>query len=482
MDTTAPQILWFRQDLRLADNPALTAASHGGPVLPVYILDEGNAGEWALGGASRWWLHHSLLALNKSLGGQLRVLRGDPLTLLSALARSSGAAGVHWNRCYEPWRLRRDKALKDALRAQSLQVESHNGSLLWEPWQVLKQDGTPYQVFTPFYRRGALQGPAPRAIVPVPNALSVHRAAGTDPFPVGEAAIHALGLLPSLSWDAAFYRVWTPGEEGALHRLAHFLAHGLAGYKEGRNFPARPKVSRLSPSLHFGELSPHQVWAQAQHSGIEMGVEDDLDCFQSELGWREFSYTQLFHHPDLMREPLQEKFTRFPWQENAAQLRAWQQGLTGYPLVDAGMRELWQTGYMHNRVRMVVGSFLVKNLMMHWHHGEDWFWDCLVDADLAANSASWQWIAGCGADAAPYFRVFNPVTQSERFDPQGVYIRQYVPELAGLPDKYLHAPFAAPASVLQEAGIVLGRDYPMPIVDLKDSRERALKAFKGLSA
>ena len=213
-----------------------------------------------------------------------------------------------------------------------------------------------------------------------------------------------------------------------------------------------------------------------------MGVEDDLDCFQSELGWREFSTTQLFYHPDLMREPLQEKFTRFPWQENAAQLRAWQQGLTGYPLVDAGMRELWQTGYMHNRVRMVVGSFLVKNLMMHWHHGEDWFWDCLVDADLAANSASWQWIAGCGADAAPYFRVFNPVTQSERFDPQGVYIRQYVPELAGLPDKYLHAPFAAPASVLQEAGIVLGRDYPMPIVDLKDSRERALEAFKGLSA
>jgi deoxyribodipyrimidine photo-lyase len=444
-------------------------------VLPVYILDDIHSGEWAMGSASRWWLHHSLTQLNASLGGRLLVLRGDPLRLLPALVQQSQAGAVYWNRCYEPWRIARDKQLKELLLAQGSAVLSHNGSVLWEPWQVLKSDGTPYQVFTPFYRRGCLAATAPRTPLPAPAALQVRTVPGA-----GQAGIDALALLPRIAWDTTMNTTWQVGEKAATARLEEFLSAGLNGYKEGRNFPQRANVSRLSPHLHYGELSPNQVWYEAQRQGLEQGVESDLDCFQSELGWREFSYSLLYHKPALSRLPLQSKFERFPWLDDPALLRAWQRGQTGYPLVDAGMRELWQTGYMHNRVRMVVGSFLVKNLLTHWHRGEEWFWDCLVDADLAANSASWQWIAGCGADAAPYFRVFNPVTQSERFDPQGEYIRRYVPELARLPDKYLHDPAAAPASVLSAGGVTLGRHYPHPVVDLKVSRERALAAFKGL--
>ncbi|OGT70110.1 MAG: deoxyribodipyrimidine photolyase [Gammaproteobacteria bacterium RIFCSPLOWO2_02_FULL_57_10] len=476
--TAATSIVWFRQDLRLADNPALTAAAQVGSVLPVYILDDINSAEWAMGGASRWWLHHSLSALNESLGGRLVVLRGDPLLLLPELAKKTNAQAVFWNRCYEPWRIARDTRIKERLHADSITMHSHNGSLLWEPWQILKGDQTPYQMFTPYYRKGCLQASAPRTPLPVPPQLSLLESPGANT--VGQSAIDALNLLPTIPWDRVMTDTWKIGEAAAHQRLHDFLEEGLAGYREGRNIPQRPNVSRLSPHLHYGEVSPNQVWAMAQRLGMEQRVEDDLDCFLSELGWREFSYYLLFHRPTLPRENLQRRFDRFPWRNDPQQLSAWQRGMTGYPLVDAGMRELWQTGYMHNRVRMVVGSFLVKNLLTHWHHGEDWFWDCLVDADLASNSASWQWIAGCGADAAPYFRVFNPVTQSEKFDPQGVYIRRYVPELAALPDKYLHDPSSAPSMVLSAAGVVLGKTYPRAIVDLKSSREEALLAFKSL--
>ncbi len=469
-------IVWFRQDLRIADNPALTAAAVHGSVLPVYILDDINTGEWAMGGASRWWLHHSLHALNASLNGRLVMLRGDPLELLPALALQIDAQAVFWNRCYEPWRIARDTQIKERLQRDSIAVHSHNGSVLWEPWQILKSDQTPYQMFTPYYRRGCLQAQPPRSPLPAPSRLKIAEC----PLPalVGSAGIDALKLLPTIAWDRTMADTWKIGEAAAQQRLQGFLETGLQGYREGRNVPQRPNVSRLSPHLHFGEVSPNQVWAMAQRIGAELHVEDDLDCFLSELGWREFSCYLLFHRPTLPRENLQRRFDRFPWVNDGLLLRAWQQGQTGYPLVDAGMRELWQTGYMHNRVRMVVGSFLVKNLLTHWHHGEDWFWDCLVDADLASNSASWQWIAGCGADAAPYFRVFNPVTQSEKFDPQGTYIRRYVPELNALPDKYLHNPSAAPADVLSKAGVLLGESYPRAIVDLKTSREDALAAFK----
>jgi len=461
-------IHWFRQDLRLADNPALYHACLKGVVLPVYILDDVNAGRARMGGASRWWLHHSLDALNRSLHGRLAFFRGDPLSIVPELVRTSGAAAVHWNRCYEPWRIRRDARLKELLRQQGVVVESFNGSLLREPWEVRKADGTPYRVFTPYFRKGCLAAPPPRYPLPIPESL-VCAALPEESLP-----LEALGLLPRIRWDQKLEPHWIIGEHGARARLDAFLQRGLPGYREGRDFPARPNVSRLSPCLHFGELSPNQVWYAAKESGSGQ----DLDHFLAELAWREFSYSLLFDHPDLPTQNLNRSFDRFPWIENHEALQRWQQGMTGYPLVDAGMRELWQTGYMHNRVRMVAGSFLVKNLLLHWHEGESWFWDCLADADLATNSASWQWIAGCGADAVPYFRIFNPVTQAQKFDPEGVYLRRWLPELAALPDRHLSAPCEAPESVLRESGITMGKTYPLPLVDLKISRQRALDAYR----
>jgi deoxyribodipyrimidine photo-lyase len=461
-------------------------------VLPVYILDDVNAADWAMGGASRWWLHQSLTALNQSLQGRLLVLKGDALVLLPALARLVAAHQIVWNRCYEPWRITRDKRLKEQLQKHSIQARSFNASLLWEPWQVLKDDQTPYKVFTPYFRRGCIKAAAPalplaapaRAILFDPQTIQTNLLAEANSIDIkplfGEAGIDALQLLPRTAWDGGLQKRWQVGEAAARKRLVHFLENGIRGYKEGRNFPAKENVSGLSPHLHFGEISPRQVWHEALAAGLSGGFENDLDCFQSELGWREFSYALLFHNPSLPRRAIQARFEHFPWQKNPRLLTAWQRGETGIPLVDAGMRELWQTGYMHNRVRMVVGSFLVKNLLTHWHDGEDWFWDCLVDADLASNSASWQWIAGCGADAAPYFRVFNAVTQSERFDASGEYLRRYLPALSRMPDKYIHAPFAAPDQVLRAAGVSLDENYPSPVVDLKDSREKALSAFKQL--
>ncbi|MDX1491570.1 MAG: deoxyribodipyrimidine photo-lyase [Pseudohongiellaceae bacterium] len=473
-------IIWFRQDLRLHDNPALVAALQTGCILPVYILDDENAEQWAMGGASRVFLHESLHRLNESLEQKLLVLKGDASKLLPKLIRETQAARIYWNRCYEPWRIARDKKIKSELKEAGIEVETFNGSLLWEPWSVCKQDGSPYQVFTPYYRKGCLQAEPPRLPLAKPDLILASTSSHKQ-FQ-GADAIDALELLPSINWHSEIRSTWKMGEAAASERLDEFLQQGLEDYKEGRNFPARQNVSRLSPHLHFGEISPNTVWHRAKTMLSEASVESDLDCFLSEIAWREFSYYLLYHKPQLPHEPIQAKFQYFPWEQSPALLKAWQQGKTGYPLVDAGMRELWRTGYMHNRVRMVVGSFLVKNLLIHWREGEQWFWDCLIDADLASNSASWQWIAGCGADAAPYFRVFNPVTQSKKFDADGEYIKRFVPELKQLPAKYLHAPSEAPAHILQEAGIVLGKDYPMPIVDLKPSRERALAAFKSLSA
>jgi deoxyribodipyrimidine photo-lyase len=473
-------IYWFRQDLRLADNPGLAHAAANGSVLPVYILDDDNAAAHKMGGASRWWLHQSLNALNHALDGRLVVLAGDAAHLLPALARDCGARMVTWNRAYEPWRIDRDSRIKATLTAAGIAAESFNASLLWEPWEVLKDDGTPYRVFTPFYRRGCLKAVPPRQPMPLPSPLDLVSDAGC---PQGQGAIDNLGLLPDLDWINGLDERWAVGEAAAKDRLSAFLDEGLAGYKEGRNFPARRHVSRLSPYLHWGEISPNTVW-YAVRDQIDSGAcpERDGDHFLSELGWREFSHSLLFHFPDLPRKNLQPRFDHFDWRDDPGALARWQQGMTGYPIVDAAMRELWQTGYMHNRTRMIVGSFLVKNLRLHWHHGERWFWDCLVDADLANNSASWQWIAGCGADAAPYFRIFNPITQGEKFDPDGDYIRRYVPEIAGLPDAFLCSPWTAPAEVLAAAGVRLGVSYPHPMVDAKASREAALAAFSALKA
>jgi len=462
-------IHWFRHDQRVSDNPALTAAADLGRVLPIYIHDTIHPGMHAMGAASRVWLHHSLADLSMSLGGDLAYFMGDPLPILLDLCQQHQVKTITWNRCYAPWQVTRDKQIKTALSAQGITVMSFNGSLLWEPWEVHKDNGDPYRVFTPFYRKGCLQVAAPREPLLAPTDCET---VSTD----RGLPLAALNLLPSLPWGEEIARHWDFGEQAAQRRLEAFIVEGLSSYKEGRNYPAKPYVSRLSPYLHMGQISPNQVWYMLRDEGVDSNV----DHFCSELGWREFSYSLLYHNPDLPTQNLQAKFDAFPWQDNPERLIAWQQGKTGIPMVDAGMRELWKTGYMHNRVRMIVGSFLVKNLGVDWREGERWFWDCLVDADIANNSASWQWIAGCGADAAPYFRIFNPVTQGEKFDVDGAYVRQYIPELAHMPDKYLFQPWAAPRLVLQEAGVTLGTNYPQPIVDLKASREAALAAFASL--
>ena len=404
-------IVWFRQDLRLADNPALLEATKAGAILPLYILDDENAGEHAMGGACRWWLHHSLIALNAQLDGNLIIRKGDAAQVLDELIAETGATAIYWNRCYEPWRVKRDTAIKAALKDKGIAVHSRDGSLLWEPPKIRNKTGGPYKVFTPFYRKGCLPNP-PREPLPVPSQIDYAPS-------IDRGSIDDLSLLPDINWYTQMEAEWKPGEAGAQARLKAFLQDGLHGYKELRNRPDLHNVSRLSPYLHWGEISPHTVFYAAQEAMRDQGLEKDGDHFCSELGWREFSYYLLYHFPQLTHDNLQKKFDHFPWAEAEPEtLKRWQRGLTGYPIVDAGMRELYETGYMHNRVRMVVGSFLVKHLRLHWHHGERWFWDTLLDADLANNSASWQWIAGCGADAAPYFRIFNPITQGRSLIPR----------------------------------------------------------------
>ena len=464
-------IHWFRQDLRLSDNPALDSAAQYETLIPIYILDEVNSGEFKMGAASKWWLHQSLTKLNESLDGKLLVYQGNPHEILNKLIEEQEVSYVTWNRCYEPWRIDRDKEIKRNFEDKNVAVESFSASLLWEPWTISKDDGTPYRVFTPFYKKGCLNSEDPR--LPA-GKVDLSNLYSED---LSSDSITDLNLLPTIKWYKSFEEEWNPGEIGAEQNLNSFLDSGLLNYKEGRNFPSQEFVSRLSPHLHFGEISPNEVWYRAKTKEGISGIEKSLAHFHSELGWREFSYYLLYHFPDLPNKNFQEKFDIFPWQENEEFLALWQKGNTGYPIVDAGMRELWQTGYMHNRLRMIVGSFLVKNLLIDWRFGERWFWDCLVDADLASNSASWQWVAGSGADAAPYFRIFNPITQGLKFDPEGEYTKKYVPELRDLPNKYLFSPWEAPENILADAGIELGKNYPKPMVDLKLSRETALEAF-----
>ena len=482
MSGAPASILWFRQDLRLADNPALHAAlQRGGPVIPLYIECSAEEGEWPAGGASRWWLHHSLTALDADLrqrGSRLTWRRGHALETVLALCRETGADAVYWNRRYEPAAMARDASLKEALRTQGKVAESRNGALLVEPWQIATQSGGPFQVFTPYWRR-LLTGLAP----PEPQAAP-------DQLPAPEVwpeslPPSALELLPRFNWYGSVAAAWEPGEAGATRCLQQFVAAGLKSYADSRDRPAIHGTSRLSPFLHHGELSPRQVWHAVLRGATGFGLtgtEARTSKFLAELIWREFSSHLLYHFPQTPTTPLRKAFTSFPWRDDAPALLAWQRGRTGVPLVDAGMRELWATGWMHNRVRMIAASFLVKNLRLPWLSGARWFWDTLVDADLASNTQGWQWVAGCGADAAPYFRVFNPVTQSKRFDPQGEYLRRWLPELARLEDRHLHAPWLAPPEQLATAGVQLGRDYPFPIVDLQQSRSAALTAFQEMRA
>ncbi len=472
----SPQsIFWFRNDLRINDNPGLFEACKSGAVLAIYILDDESPNDWKIGGASRVWLHHSLNALKHSLNGNLYVLKGSPVNILNTLCAERDIKRVYWNRCYEPWAIARDTEIKSTLKAGGIEIHSFNASLLWEPWTVTKADGTPYKIFTPFYRRGCLNKSHPRDPIGVIDITSICSSSDLT------NNIDEIELLEGMPWETTTAQPWEIGEQGAKRALGYFLNNHLQGYKEDRNLPAIQGVSRLSPHLHFGEISPHTVWYFAAQTASMSDIETDLDCFLSEIAWREFSYYLLYHFPKLPHKQLQPRFDPFPWRRDSKDhLTAWQKGLTGYPIVDAGMRELWQTGYMHNRVRMIVGSFLVKNLLIDWRLGEAWFWDCLFDADLASNSASWQWIAGCGADAAPYFRIFNPTTQGEKFDSEGDYIRQFIPELCKLPNKYIHSPWTLPAAEAQTINFKLGIDYPEPIVDLKASRQAALDAFASL--
>jgi deoxyribodipyrimidine photo-lyase len=480
-----PFLVWFRDDLRLSDHPALVAAlASDCPVVPVYVYDEHSPAFRPMGGASRWWLHHSLAALDLSLrakGSYLRIVRGAAQTAIAQLVDHYQASGMVWSRRYGAAEIAVDASIKAWCKDHGISCESFNGSLLVEPWQVTTQAGQPMKVFTPFWKSARANHSFTQPL-PAPVMLPVVTATAS---PL-EIPLDDLTLLPTKpDWAKGFTEHWQAGEAGAQQRLLDFLDDGLKGYGEDRNRPDRNNVSRLAPYLRFGNISPRQVWHVAvnrMQAGECTASERDLTVFQSELGWREFSYHLLFHNPDLVRKNYQARFDKFPWRNDPAALTAWQNGMTGYPIVDAGMRQLWQTGWMHNRVRMVVASFLIKHLMIDWRDGEAWFWDTLLDADPASNAASWQWVAGSGADAAPYFRIFNPVLQGERFDPKGDYVRHFVPELARLPKEFIHKPWTASEWVLREAGITLGTDYPAPLIDHKTGRDRALAAFSSINA
>lgn len=462
-------LVWFRRDLRLQDNPALQAALDAGHVpVPVYIHAPHEEGDWAPGGASNAWLHRSLAALDADLrgrGSSLVLCRGDSQAELERLIAASGAVAVYWNRKYEPATQPRDARIKRDLREQGIEAQSHNGSLMLEPWDITTLQGGPYKVFTPYWRNALsrLQLPAP---VRAPASLPAH--------PLQGEALDTLGLAATLPWDAGFWTHWQPGEAGAQEALTVFIDGALNGYRQQRDLPDRVGTSLLSPHLHFGEIAPWQVVHQLQPAR-SASRDADIDGYIRELGWREFSYHLLHHFPQTPDHNLNPRFDGFRWAApNAGQLQAWQQGRTGIPIIDAGMRELWATGYMHNRVRMLVASFLCKHLRQHWREGARWFWDTLVDADLANNTMGWQWVAGTGADAAPYFRIFNPVTQSEKFDPQARYITLWVPELAALPLKARFAPWQHPHLLAEHAP-----SYPtLPLVDLAAGRDAALAAYR----
>jgi deoxyribodipyrimidine photo-lyase len=466
--TTA--LVLFRRDLRLADNPAWSAAcTMHTQVLPVFIYAPAAGGDWAAGSASRWWLHHSLAALDARLRAhraELHLRQGDAHEVLRELIRHSGATAVYWNRLYEPGQIAPDTRLKGMLQEQGIDVHSLNSALWFEPWQIATVQNEPYKVFTPFWRKIRAQL---RPVEPLREPVLP----GWRRLP-GGLALSALALLPSIRWAEGLADTWRPGEAGAREMLEIFADDAISHYVQARDLPARHGTSRLSAHLHFGEISPRQIHFElnrlTQRANAAPGL--DIEPYLRELGWREFAHHLLFHFPKTPSESFNPRFVDFKWAApDGAQLARWQQGRTGIPLIDAGMRELWRTGWMHNRVRMIAASFLTKNLHQHWLHGARWFWDTLVDADLANNTLGWQWTAGCGADAAPYFRVFNPVTQAKRFDADGVYLRRWLPELAAAPIELLHEPWKSP-SLLSRSG------YPAPMVDLATSRQEALSLYQ----
>lgn len=467
----APTLVWFRLDLRLADHPSLSAAAERGPVVPVFVWAPEEEGLAAPGAASRWWLHHSLAALEAALrarGSRLILRRGPALAALRALAAETGAKSVVWSRRVEPPLAARDAKVEAGLRADGLSVETFNSALLFEPGEVRTGAGGPFQVFTPFWK-ACRERLAPAAPLPVPARLETSaRVPRSEP-------LASLGLLPKVDWAAGLRTAWVPGEAGGRERLAAFAAAGAGGYHESRDRMAEDGVSRLSPHLHFGEVSPREVWDKISRRAAGAPGRGP-ETYLKELGWREFAHHLLHHFPRTATEPLRPEFARFPWRRDPKSFASWTRGRTGFPVVDAGMRELWRTGWMHNRARMICASFLVKDLLVDWRDGAAWFWDTLVDADMANNTLGWQWTAGCGADAAPFFRVFNPTLQGRKFDPDGAYVRRWVPELASMPLADLFEPWNAGRDARAAAGA-----YALPLVDHAKARARALDAFSSLS-
>ncbi|WP_132533097.1 deoxyribodipyrimidine photo-lyase [Rhizobium sp. PP-F2F-G48] len=470
----APIIVWFRKDLRTDDHRALaSAAETGRPVIPLYIReDQAEAGP--LGEAQAWWLHHSLTSLAdriEKLGSHLILRSGDAETVLQKLVQASGATAIFWNRRYDPVGIAIDKPLKETLSSDALEVVSFSGALLHEPSRVKTKTGGPYKVYTPFWRAVEAGGEPPEP-VDAPKVLEAPAR-----FPSSEA-LADWGLLPKRDWAADFAERWEPGETSAREKLEDFTESTIDGYRASRERTWEAGTSRLSPHLAMGEISPARIWHATR--GLSKADTADVITFRKELVWREFAYHLLFHNPDMPTESLNRKYDKLGWTKGDKDFDRWTKGLTGFPIVDAGMRELWRYGTMHNRVRMIVGSFLVKDLLIDWRRGERWFRDTLVDADPASNAMNWQWVAGCGADASPFFRVFNPITQGEKFDTDGLYVREHVPELAELPSKWIHHPFDAPAAVLAKAGVKLGDTYPEPIVDHAKARDRALAAYRNI--
>ncbi len=466
----------FRNDLRLRDNPAWAAATNTtGSVLPLYVLDEDNTHSRP-GGATRWWLHHSLSALASEIsaaGGKLYLRQGDCVDVLESILQDTRVDRIVLSRGYEPRQRQVEQAIHDNWHEQ-YEIKRYGSYLLFEPEQIQNGQGLPYKVFTPFWK-ACLSMPEP-----APGKSSAAKDIDFYKPRIASDKLEDWDLLPTRpDWAGGLKGHWQPGEAGAHEQLQRFLKDGLHSYDSDRDLPAINGTSCLSPHLHHGEISPLRIWFEVKKfAANDAALQKQAMSYLRELGWREFSNHLLFHWPELPEQPFRPEFTDFPWQEDEQSLRAWQQGRTGYPIVDAGMRQLWHTGWMHNRVRMIVGSLLVKHLLIHWHHGERWFWDTLVDADQANNSAGWQWVAGSGADAAPYFRVFNPILQGKKFDPDGEYVRRWVPELQQLGKTHIHTPWEADATTLAAAGITLGKDYPRPIVDHAAGRKRALAAFE----
>jgi deoxyribodipyrimidine photo-lyase len=473
-------IVWFRKDLRLHDQPALWEAAREGTIIPVFIWAKEEEREYRSSEAALWWLHHSLRSLQQSLsshGLSLVIRSGPSLDTLINIIEETTADAVFFNHRYEPSIMKRERDIINALQTLGVEVRTFHSHLLFSPDRLLNQKGEPYKVFTPFWKR-CIQEAVPR---PLPVPKTMHGDQGTT----ATMTVEQLELLSPLRWHAKFQSYWEPGETGAIARWNTFVKNGLSRYEEGRDFPFQEAVSRLSPHLAWGDISARALWHAAKRrlvQEVEHGegtiASKPIEAFLRQLIWREFGYHQLIHFPTIVDAPIREPFQSFPWQEDVEHWERWKKGLTGYPLIDAGMRELWETGWMHNRVRMVVASFLVKHLLIDWRKGAKWFQQTLVDFDVANNAMGWQWSTGCGLDAAPYFRIFNPVAQSEKFDENGDYIRRWVPELANLPAPYIHRPWEAPEHVLRAAGVELGRTYPLPIIDHRFARERALQAYE----